>query len=191
MYYIWTLILGGIMKNFIFFLSILWVNSAVFGQNPFSAENFMSNDAVYRQIDSLIFDGKTTVQIDTFNISFVPPQYCMKINQTTFISPASTSSIQISELKQVVYPMAVLNINEEVLAPQGVHLLSKENVVTFDNKEGVLVVVMMKVDTIDFYRMMLFTGDYMRTVWLTANYPVVLKDKMEAILRKSILSVKF
>lgn len=87
--------------------------------------------------------------------------------------------------------MAVQNIKEEVLAPQGVHFLSKENVVTSDNKEGILILVSMKVDTIDFYRMMLFTGNYMRTVWVTANYPVLLKDKMEAIMRKSLLSIKF
>jgi hypothetical protein len=49
----------------------------------------------------------------------------------------------------------------------------------------------MKVDTVDFYRMMLFTGDYMRTIWITANYPVMLKEKLEATLRKSLLSIKF
>ncbi len=160
-------------------------------QNPFSAQNFSPNQAVYNKLDSLIVDGKTVVRVDTFDLFITPPPFFMKIDKRTFISPATTSSIQVSEIKQVVYPLAVQNIKEEVLAPQGVTLISKENVVTFDNKEGVLVVVMMKVDTLDFYRMMLFTGDYMRTIWITANFPVLLKDKMEAVLRKSILSVKF
>ncbi len=165
--------------------------SIVFGQIPISAQNFISNQNVYKQIDSLIYDGKTTAVIDTFNVSIVPPQFSMKVDNRTFISPATTSSVQISEIKRVVYLMAVKNINEEILAPQGVHLVSKEDVVTTNNKEGILVIVQMKVDTIDFYRMMLFTGDYMRTIWVTANYPVALKDKMEAILRKTLLSIKF
>ena len=164
----------------------------LFAQTPdFSGFSLNSNKQILSKIDSLVFDGNTTVQIDTFQVSFVPPQYSMKINAYTFISPATTSSIQIKEIQKAVYPIVVQNIKSEILEPQGVHLISKENVVTFDNKEGILVLVTMKVDTIDFYRMMLFTGDYMRTVWITASYPVSMKDKVEAILRKSIFSVKF
>lgn len=163
----------------------------LYSQIPISAENFISNQNVYKQIDSLTYDGKTIALIDTFNVSITPPQFSMKINNRTFISPATISSVQVSEIKRVVYLMAVKNIKEDILAPQGVHLVSKEEVVTTDNKEGIMIVVQMKVDTIDFYRMMLFTGDYMRTIWITANYPVSLKEKMEAILRKTLLSIKF
>lgn len=160
-------------------------------QAPLTPQNFNPNKQVFKMLDSLVYDGKTTVFIDTFKVSITPPQYSMKMDSRTFISPGSTSSIQISEIKRVVFPMAVQNIKPEVLEPQGVRLISKENVITTDNKEGILVVVMMKVDTIDFYRMMLFTGDYMRTIWVTANYPVASKDRIEAILRKSIYSIKF
>jgi hypothetical protein len=170
-----------------FLVSLLGLNA----QDPFSARNFVPNQEVYKRLDSLIYDGNTTVVIDTFGVSLVPPQYSLRIDQRTFISPGTTSSIQISEIKRVVYLMAVQNIKEEVLAPQGVHLISKETVVTSNNNEGILVLVSMKVDTVDFYRMMLFTGDYMRTIWITANYPVMLKEKLEATLRKSLLSIKF
>lgn len=181
---------GGMGKNLLFLL-FGCVSFSAIAQVPFSAQNFVANQSIYKQIDSLIYDGKTTVVIDTFSVSIIPPQYSLKIDARTFISPATTSSIQVSELKRVVYPMVVQNITEEVLAPQGVRLVSKENVMTNDNKEGILVLVSMKVDTMDFYRMMLFTGDYIKTIWVTANYPVILKDKVEAILRKSILSIKF
>ena len=178
-------------KDKLLLLFFLLLTTFAVAQSPFSAQGFIQNQEAFKKIDSLIYDGKTTAFIDTFGVSIVPPQYSMKVDNRTFISPGTTSSIQISEIKRVVYLMAVQNIKEEVLAPQGVHLVSKEPVVTSNNKEGILVLVSMKVDTIDFYRMMLFTGDYMRTIWVTANYPVLLKDKVEAILRKSILSIKF
>jgi hypothetical protein len=177
-------------KNLLILL-FAWYTLPAIGQMPFTTQNFVANQSIYKQIDSLIYDGKTTVIIDTFAVSIVPPQYSLKIDARTFISPATTSSIQIAELKRVVYPMVVQNITEETLAPQGVRLISKENVVTLDNKEGVIVLVSMKVDTTDFYRLMLFTGDYTKTIWVTANYPVILKEKVEAILRKSMLTLKF
>lgn len=181
---------GGMGKKLLFII-FLCLSFRVIAQVPFTAQNYIANQSIYKQIDSLIYDGKTTVVIDTFSVSIIPPQYSLKIDARTFISPATTSSIQVAELKRVVYPMVVQNITNEVLAPQGVRLVSKENVMTNDNKEGILVLVSMKVDTMDFYRMMLFTGDYIKTIWVTANYPVILKDKVEAILRKSILSIKF
>jgi len=179
------------MGKKILFLLFGCLSFSAIAQVPFTAQNYIANQSIYKQIDSLIYDGKTTVVIDTFSVSIIPPQYSLKIDARTFISPATTSSIQVAELKRVVYPMVVQNITEEVLAPQGVRLVSKENVMTNDNKEGIIVLVSMKVDTMDFYRMMLFTGDYIKTIWVTANYPVILKDKVEAILRKSILSIKF
>jgi hypothetical protein len=178
-------------KNTFLLLFSLLLMTCLKAQDPLSAQNFVANQEALKKIDSLIYDGKTTVFIDTFGVSMVPPQYSLKVDQRTFISPGTTSSIQISEIKRVVYLMAVQNIKEEVLAPQGIHLISKEPVMTSDNKEGILVLVSMKVDTVDFYRMMLFTGDYMRTLWITANYPVLLKEKVEATLRKSLLSLKF
>jgi len=42
-----------------------------------------------------------------------------------------------------------------------------------------------------FERMMLFTGDYQRTIWINASYPVLVKKLLYQVIKESLLSVEF
>ncbi len=154
-------------------------------------ESFFENQSTKAALDTLVYDGIKTLSIDTFHVSFTPPSKFMRVNNTTLVNFQSSSFIQISEMKRVVYLMAVKNITPEVLEPQGVTYIGQENVMTYDNHEGILVFLSNQIEGKEYERMMLFTGDYIRTIWVSATYPVELKSEVFEILKKSLLSVKF
>lgn len=154
-------------------------------------ENFFENQTTKAALDTLVYDGIKTLSVDTFHVSFTPPNKFMRVNNTTLVNFQTSSFIQISEMKRVVYLMAVKNITPEVLEPQGVKYIGQENVMTYDNHEGIIVYLSNQIEGKEYERMMLFTGDYIRTIWISATYPVELKSEVSEILKKSLLSVKF
>lgn len=170
---------------------LLGFSSFLFGQFPTKItgdETFVQNPDI---IDSLLFDGIKTAEIDTFGFSFVPPKQYLRVNAQTFINYQTSSFIQVSEMKRVVYMLATQNINAQTLEPQGVRFVKKENVITYNNNEAILVYVENEIEGNTFERMMLFTGDYMRTIWLSASYPKELSESIHKMLYDSLLSVKF
>lgn len=154
-------------------------------------ESFFENKASLEALDTLVFDGIRSVKIDSLHIGFIPPLQFMRINNNTFVNFQTSSFIQISEIEKVVYLLAVKNITPEILEPQGVRYIRSEEIITNRNKEGILIYLSHQIDGKDFERMMLFTGDYIRTIWISATYPIELKSSVHDILKKSILSIEF
>lgn len=154
-------------------------------------ESFIENKEGMTALDTLVFDGVKTASIDTFNVYFTPPMQFMKVNNRTFVNFQTSSFIQISEIKRVVYLLAVKNITPETLEPQGVRFIKSEEVMTAHNQAGILVYLSHKIEEKDYERIMLFTGDYLRTIWISATYPVELKSSLHDILKNSLLSITF
>lgn len=183
------------MKRFFLFIILFsFCSNYIFAQvfpKLSGDEPFYENQGTKKALDTLIYDGIKKAQIDTFQFSFTPPKEYMKVNHQTFVNFRTSSFIQVSEMKRVVYLMAVRNITPEVLEPQGVKYIGQETVMTIDNHEGILVFVTNQIDGKDYERMMLFTGDYIRTLWISATYPLELKAEVYETLKKSLLSIKF
>jgi hypothetical protein len=154
-------------------------------------ESFFENKAGMEALDTLVFDGTRSAKIDSLQIGFTPPLQFMRINNNTFVNFQTSSFIQISEIKKVVYLLAVKNLTPEILEPQGVRFISSEEIMTSLNKEGILVYLSHQIEGKEFERMMLFTGDYLRTIWISATYPLELKSSVHDILKKSLLSIEF
>lgn len=154
-------------------------------------ETFLENREGMAALDTLVFDGIKIASIDTFDVHFTPPMQFMQVNNRTFVNFQTSSFIQISEIKRVVYLLAVKNITPEILEPQGVKFIQSEEVVTTHNQPGILIYLSHKIEEKDYERMMLFTGDYLRTIWISATYPVELKSSVHDMLKKSLLSITF
>ncbi len=133
------------------------------------------------------------------DISIVPPKYFVVLPvKNTFLHPASSSTIQINEINGTAYSMLIKNITTEYIEQQNARFISKKEVVTDDGKKATLFLVSFTVEAkdsahtqIDFERYMFFTGNYNKTVWINANYPVIARGVIADVLLKSLLSVKF
>ena len=133
------------------------------------------------------------------DVSFVPPKYFMVLPQAnTLLHPTSSSTIQVNEINGSPYPMLVKNITKEYIEKQGVKFISRKDTITDDGKKATYFLVSFTTQAkdslhtiVEYERFMFFTGNYNKTVWINANYPVIARDVLADVLLKSLLTVKF
>ncbi|MEI7596138.1 MAG: hypothetical protein WCK02_10355 [Bacteroidota bacterium] len=127
------------------------------------------------------------------NIQITPPQYFSKLpnNAIGFIHNPTASSIQIAEIKNTAYFMVIKGLDSAYFRSQNLDFLNRKDVVTNDGKKGVLYLVKFKVEGVEFERIMIFTGDYNRTIWLNANFPAMGHETLYEVLLSSLLTIKF
>lgn len=183
-----------IKLKIITFISIIFLAS-----NAFSQENK----------DNLNQQGEFILVPNT-DIKIALPENFEPLNQeNVFIHKGSSSTVQVLEIQGTSYSVFTKDLTKEYFKTQGLELISQENVKTKDNKDGTMFIVsfMAKANSpstiivddsltsvqkdVAFERIMFFTGNQNKTVWINANYPVVAKDLLFDVLKKSILSVKF
>ncbi|MDD3875985.1 MAG: hypothetical protein PHT69_05155 [Bacteroidales bacterium] len=131
-------------------------------------------------------------QIPNTKIELIPPAHFRFMEQMNgFLHVGTSSSIQIQEIRGTAYPMIVQGLTEGHFTSQGVTLISKEEVLTSNGQKAVIFTVAFKVDDFEFERLMFFSGDYNNTIWINANYPVVMKEILNVVLKESLLTARF
>jgi len=133
------------------------------------------------------------------DVSIIPPKYFVVLPvKNTLFHPATSSTIQVNEIKGTAYPLLMKNITPEYLEKQNARFISKKEITTNDGKKATLILVAFTVEAkdsshtqMDFERYMFFTGNYNETVWINANYPVIARGVIADVLLKCLLSVKF
>jgi hypothetical protein len=140
------------------------------------------------------------VTLPNSDIRMVPPAYFKAFindGKFGFMHEGAASSISIQEIKGTPYPIVVQYMSKEYLETQGVKFIAKDNIQTKQKKDAVIYLVSFTVKSkdgnkdLEYERMMLFTGDYNRTIWISANYPVVARKMLFNPLKESLLSVQF
>ncbi|HOY33038.1 MAG TPA: hypothetical protein PKW80_14255 [Bacteroidales bacterium] len=140
------------------------------------------------------------VTLPNSDVRIVPPAYFKAFandGKFGFMHEGAGASISFQEISGTPYPIVVQYMSKEHLETQGVKFITKENVQTKQKKDGVMYLVSFPVKSKDgskelqYERMMLFTGDYNRTIWISANYPVVARKMLFVPLKESLLSVQF
>lgn len=132
------------------------------------------------------------------NVWISPPKNFKPVESIRgFIHLATTTSITCTEIKGYHYSLLANQLSSEYIASQNAVLNNAEDVVTDNGLNGKLFTISFTVPAKDslhkdtpFERLMLFTGDMERTIWLNATYPQSVKRFVSAIVRKSLLSVK-
>ena len=154
-----------------------------------------NNDSINTVLlDSLEYGlSDSLYSFNNSNIKIIPPRYFVTLPNDVmgFIHNSSASSIQISEIKNTAYFMVTKGLDSVYFENQKLKLVSKNDVVTNDGKKGTYFLIKFKVQEIEFERIMFFTGDYNRTIWINANYPALGHDTLFNVLLSSILTVKF
>ncbi len=141
------------------------------------------NAATVRDTNTYFYFPGTTVKIK-------PPMHFVaykKING--FIHPGSSSTIQVTEIPEIPYVMYTKGLTASYFEKQGVKLISELDVTTTKNKPGKMYIVSFSSNGVEFERIMLFTGDYNHTIWINANYPVMVKFLLFDALKRSVLTV--
>jgi hypothetical protein len=150
-----------------------------------------------KQKDSLLNNWQ---DIPGTTIRMIPPAYFMpfvKEGKYGFLHEGTAASVSAQEVPGAPYVMVVQALTKDYIEKQGMKFISREEVRTKAGIEAVIIAVSFKVKSkdgkqdVDYERLMLFTGDHARTIWVQGNYPVVVKKVLYLVIRESLLSVQF
>lgn len=176
---------------FILFLFIVFFSIPSIAQSSKHKKD-TTKKVVYNPDVVSVKDTSTYLLFPNTNIKIIPPLHFISYKKINgFLHTGSSSTIQASEILGTPYVMYTKGMTSDFFGKQGVTLVSEEDIITKDNKQGKLYIVTFSSNGVDFERMMLLTGDYNRTIWLNANYPVVVKFLLFDVIKKSIISIVF
>ena len=133
------------------------------------------------------------------DIEITPPAHFKYVDAIKgFVHVGTSASITIEEIENISYLQITQGLTPEYFAGQNATLISSEDVKTLsgmDEKLYILGFTTTSNDTsrkvLHYERMMLFTGDYQHTIWVSANYPELLKKVLYFVLKESLLTVHF
>jgi hypothetical protein len=115
-----------------------------------------------------------------------------------FVHAGSSATIQVNEVEGSPWTLVVKGVTKEYLESQGVTYIGEEMVKTNSGVEGKMYFVTFSVksaknpeEMIEYERILFFTGDYNKTIWINANFPVLVKGLLFDLLKESLLSVEF
>lgn len=125
-------------------------------------------------------------------ISMVPPEgFELSKDFQGFIHLASTSAIQVTDHPGVSPISLKFSFTREVLEPQGITLISQEDVTTNAGAPSTLVLVSFNVEGMNFERYILVTGNHNNMYIINANYPKMTKELIQDEMKKALLTVQF
>lgn len=186
------MVIEHFMKVFLLLFLALCINTfSAFSQSQTHKKD--TTKKVVKNPDVIsVKDTITYLSFPNTRIKIIPPLHFISYKKINgFLHTGSSSTIQASEVQGTPYVMYTKGMTPEFFEKQGVKLISEEDVVTKNNKKGKIYIVTFSSNGVDFERMMLLTGDYDHTIWINANYPVVVKFLLFDVIKKSVLSVMF
>ena len=141
---------------------------------------------------SLFAQDAGRISVPGSKVSMIPPEgFTLSNDFQGFIHLASTSAIQVTD-RPGVNPISLkFSFTKEVLEPQGITLISQEDVKTNAGVPSTLVLVSFTVEGMDFERYIFITGDHNNMYIINANYPVMTKELIQDEMKKALLTVQF
>lgn len=131
------------------------------------------------------------------HVSMTPPDkftYSPKLKG--FVHPGSAASVTVTEAEGISWIQASQALADKNMSGQNTSIVSQEDITLKDGNTGRLFVLRLIIPSndstkqdLEFERLMLFAGDYHRTVILNSNYPALLRSLLYPTLRESMLSV--
>jgi hypothetical protein len=149
---------------------------------------------------SLVISLSITAQEKTFfaedNVSIVAPTGFKKVDFFKgFFNYSNGASIQIESVTDIAYVLVAEGFTQQNLEAQGVTLIKKENITNPNGQNGILITLRFNVteneEIRQYERLSYLTGDMNKTIFLNANYPVLVKDLVYEAIKTSLLTAKF
>ena len=163
----------------------------------FSVSQGFAQNITQHQKDSLLNNWQ---DIPGTSVKIIPPAYFkpfIKDGKYGFMHEGAGASVAVLEVKGTPWVMVVQALTKEYIEKQGMKYIAREDVKTKDGKDATIISVSFKVKStdgkqdVDYERLMLFTGDYSKTIWVQGNYPLVAKNVLYLVIRESLMSVRF
>ncbi len=130
------------------------------------------------------------------NITIEVPVGFEKVQgQNGFLHKGSASTLMINEIKNSPFVFSADHFNAENLEQDGAKLMDKQELKTSSGLDAVLYTLALSIKSndnttnVDFERMVLITGNENTTVYIVANYPVIIKKLIQETMKTSITSV--
>jgi hypothetical protein len=157
----------------------------------------VAQNLTQHQKDSLLNNVQS---IPGTTIQIIPPAYFEPFQSDGkygFMHKGAGASISVQEVKNTPFTVAVEGFTKEYVEAQGLKYISREDVKTKSGKDASIIAVSFVAKSgdgaqeVEYERLMLFTGDAGRTIWVQGNYPVMVKKVLFLVIRESLLSVQF
>lgn len=135
------------------------------------------------------YDTSLLVNVPNTKVSLIPPEHFIFVDKIPgYIHPGTSSSIQVKEIKGTSWPILDKAMTPEHFESQGVKFISRQEITLHSGLTGVMYTLSFNSKGAEFERIMLFAGDYDYTIWLNANYPVLLKKTIFKPLTNCLMS---
>jgi hypothetical protein len=127
----------------------------------------------------------------------LPDVFQYNTTQAAYIYAGAAASIAIKEMNGTSYSTLSRSMTKGYIESQGMKYIESSEINTAAGMKGTLYVVQFSAQgledkkNVDFERMMFFTGNDTKSVWITMNYPVITKSLLESVLRESLMTIKF
>jgi hypothetical protein len=112
-------------------------------------------------------------------------------NLSGYMHKGTASSIVASERTDAPFMLTQDSIRPEQITGMGVELVSQQDVKTYDGAPAKVFLVEFTVKEVPVRRIMFFTGNYNKTVFLQANYPKGFDKLLRTVIIESFRTVKF
>jgi hypothetical protein len=183
------------MGEFLFVRFILVISVFCLLASPVAAQEVKPDEMF---IDTSYHKVNERFQFDSSGVSIIPPAYFIPFVQgdkTGFIHKGAGSTIQVQILDGMVYTLIAGSLTAEEFLKQNATLKEHYTILTNSGQKAEFFIVSFYIKALDkdveYERMMLLTGDYKRTVWISANYPVMAKQVIFTALKESLLTIEF
>lgn len=164
------------MKKELIVFGLVLLSGLVFGQETAADSAPDISDYFIRDIEEIPYNRLLLDTVPGKNIAMIPPEhFIFAKNIPGYIHPGTSASIQIKEVNGTSWPIIDKVMTPEHFTSQGVKFLNRQEVELKSGLSGVIYTVEFDAKGVKFERLMLFTGDYNNTIWINANYPIMVK----------------
>jgi hypothetical protein len=175
-------------KIWVFVMFICGIHASFSQNNVSLVDTVNAKLYIAKDLDTTYRTFKNT------EIRFLPPKHFVEFSseeRSGYMHTGTAANIVAAEYQQTPYLITSDTLKQHHLDNQDAQLFGQQMVKTHSGYPGKLYFARFYVDGISIIRIMFFTGDYNRTVFIQANYPEVFDPLIRQVLIQSLLSVEF
>ncbi len=172
---------------FIVVLTLIFNSEAVFAQDAHK-DSVAYSDFANKDLQKKESSFKNT------SITIRLPRHFKEFSNESlggYMHTGTASSIVAYEMEQTPYVLTSDTLSQDQLTGQEAKLVGQEESKTYDGKQAKFYFVEFETKDVEVIRIMFFTGNYNKTVFLQANYPKGFDSLLRKVIMESFRTVKF
>lgn len=142
--------------------------------------------------------NKTKINVAGTGISAsLPDVFRFDDTQSTYIYSGAAASISFQQLNGTPYSSVIKGMSSANFESQKMKLITSQEIITLSGFKGMLYETSVsgqsaaKDEKVEFKRYIFFTGNNDKTVWVTANFPLITESLLRDVIIDCMKSVEF